>query len=412
MSVGEMWVRAVHEVLSTSVPTIRTGHQEHGERGPAELRLVLGWFGHYASGDGTIYRNLTTELFAPMYVVEDAERFPRAVDAHGATHHNAASYAYPAIVERETAAFRAFFAHLRERDEGVWTVLMIQVENEIAPFGLLRQERSMWRDHSAAANELCEEWGEDDLSFSARLMARRWIRPLTDAGKAEYDLPFFCNFVGLNLYLSNDAHVADFRQNLDRYRVGRNAVCVTETNSDSGPVLPRLCFDAIARYASPIIAPWALNVSYPTPHEPYVLPDGTPAHGAAALAETYGAVNRAAAVVAACAGTDRIAAIVPPLPGEAHAGVIDLAGDELRFSVATDGRFLVIRPTDDEYVIVGCLGSVTVPTRAARRPTCRGITAETGRYDGTEWVHEGEPDGSPSIRPRERFRSLWPERRW
>jgi hypothetical protein len=31
------------------------------------LKLVLNWFGHYASGDGTIYRNLTGEVFAPLY---------------------------------------------------------------------------------------------------------------------------------------------------------------------------------------------------------------------------------------------------------------------------------------------------------------------------------------------------------
>jgi len=32
------------------------------------LKLVLNWFGHYASGDGTIYGNLTGELYAPMYI--------------------------------------------------------------------------------------------------------------------------------------------------------------------------------------------------------------------------------------------------------------------------------------------------------------------------------------------------------
>ncbi len=30
------------------------------------LKVVLNWFGHYASGDGTIYGNLTGELYAPM----------------------------------------------------------------------------------------------------------------------------------------------------------------------------------------------------------------------------------------------------------------------------------------------------------------------------------------------------------
>ncbi len=387
-----------------------------------ELRLVLGWFGHYASGDGSIYRNLTTELFAPMYIVEDAERYPRAEDATGVVHHNAASYAESPIVDRECAAFAAFMRHIRDRDEGEFTVLMIQVENEIATFGLLRQERSMWRDHCEAANALFGEWGEDELSFSARLMARRWIRPLTDTGKAVYPLPFFCNFVGgkladhivggspgedvsiylqecpsldfigLNLYVENDVTVSDFRQDLDRYRIGRNMVSVTETNSDAGPVLPRLCFDAIARYASPIIAPWALNISYPTPHKPYVLSDGTPANGAEALRETYGAIAPAAAPIAAFAATDRLVAIVPPRPGKPHSGVLDLAGSEVRFSVAADGRLIVIRPSAGEFLVVGCRAGITVPTPAARWPACREVSAERGRYDGTEFVPTGEPE--------------------
>ncbi len=63
------------------------------------LKLVLNWFGHYASGDGTIYRNLTGEVFAPMYVVNDEKTYPRAIDADGLVHHNAASYDYDAIIE-------------------------------------------------------------------------------------------------------------------------------------------------------------------------------------------------------------------------------------------------------------------------------------------------------------------------
>src|ERR1700758_3414658 len=43
------------------------------------LKLVLNWFGHYASGDGTIYANLTGNLYAPMYIVEDEVTYPRAV---------------------------------------------------------------------------------------------------------------------------------------------------------------------------------------------------------------------------------------------------------------------------------------------------------------------------------------------
>ena len=47
------------------------------------LKLVLCWFGHYASGAGTIYANMAGDVFAPMYIIQDTARFPRAVDADG-----------------------------------------------------------------------------------------------------------------------------------------------------------------------------------------------------------------------------------------------------------------------------------------------------------------------------------------
>src|SRR5215471_4100031 len=91
------------------------------------LKLVLNWFGHYASGDGTIYGNLTGEIYAPMYVIADEKTYPRAVDADGVAHHNAISYDYEPVLERETAAFRAFMRHLKQVDSEAHTVLMIQV---------------------------------------------------------------------------------------------------------------------------------------------------------------------------------------------------------------------------------------------------------------------------------------------
>jgi hypothetical protein len=114
------------------------------------LKLVLNWFGHYASGDGT----LTGELYVPMYIVQDEKSYPRAVDADGIAHHNAASYDYEPIIDRQIRAFRAFMQHIKDVDSQTHTVLMIQVENEIAMFGVDRQNHKLWRDHSPAANKL------------------------------------------------------------------------------------------------------------------------------------------------------------------------------------------------------------------------------------------------------------------
>jgi len=147
------------------------------------LRLVLNWFGHYASSDGTIYGNLTGELYAPMYIVQDEKTYPRAVDADGIAHHNAASYDYEPIVEREIAAFRAFMQHIKLVDSQTHTILMIQVENEIAMFGVDRRNPKLWRDHSPAANKRFADNGfNDDLKFTAWDLSYNWIRRITDAG--------------------------------------------------------------------------------------------------------------------------------------------------------------------------------------------------------------------------------------
>src|SRR5258708_2124833 len=107
------------------------------------LKLVLNWFGHYASGDGTIYANLTGDMYAPMYIIKDEATYPRAVDGNGVVHHNAASYDYEPIIEREIPAFRAFMQHIKQVDSQTHTILMIHVHNEIALFVVDRKNPKM-----------------------------------------------------------------------------------------------------------------------------------------------------------------------------------------------------------------------------------------------------------------------------
>jgi len=273
------------------------------------LKLVLNWFGHYASGEGTIYGNLTGELYAPMYIVSDEKTYPRAVDADGIPHHNAISYDYSAVIERETAAFRAFMRHLKEVDSEAHTVLMIQVENEIAVFGEDRHNPKLWRDHSTASNQRFREHGfADDLKYSAWDLSFNWIRALTDAGAAEYPLPFFNNYVGgkvadwmiggapgedVPTYLDNcpnisfigvnsyfcaewrsdntcaresPASVDELRAPLRRFGVGRNLPAITEINSGATPLTARIGYIAVGEFGVPLFAPWALTASYPEPH--------------------------------------------------------------------------------------------------------------------------------------------------
>ncbi|MFB3922960.1 MAG: DUF5597 domain-containing protein [Terriglobia bacterium] len=386
------------------------------------LKLILNWFGHYASGNGNIYLNLSGQVFAPMDIIEDAERYPRAIDADGIPHHAAISYEYDAVIQREIAAFRAFMKHIRDVDSQTRTIIMIQVENEIAVFGWERQNRKYWRDHSPIADKLFAEKGfTDDLKYSAWRLSTNWLRPLTDAGAEVYPLPFFLNyvggvirdwmvggapgedvatylencpaisFVGLNLYLPPESSTSDFRSALARYQVSRNLPSITETNSARDPVAPRLAYIAVGEFGSPIFAPWALSDSYPVPYQPYVLPDGSLANGAPALRDTYLSLRAALPQIATYAGTEKLKVFMSRLPGERFSETRDVNGAKVVVSGEGNGQAIVIHPTPNEFILVGYRCEVTLTDDAFQWPGVRQVRVERGRYVGREWKGEGDP---------------------
>lgn len=381
------------------------------------LKVILGWFGHYASGDGTIYRNLTNELFAPMYVVEDDKTYPRAVDALGVTHHNAASYDYQAIVDVETAAFRAFMEHIREVDEQIYTVIMIQVENEIAVFGYDRQNRNMWRDHSDASNEsFAAASFRDDLHYSAWSLTTKWLGPMTDTGKAVYLLPFFVNFVGgqltewmvggspgedvatylencpaidfcgLNLYVQPGRSINDLRGALLQYRVSRNLPSITEANSDLSQMAPRMAFMSVGEFGSPVFAPWALNVSYPKPFHPYIKPDGSIANDGPDLRDCYQTLNKIMVPVSLYAGTSQMKVFMAVQPGQEFSDTRNLGGRKVTVQGQDNGQAIIIQSGENEYIAAGYRCSISIDTAKAVWPDLKGISVETGHWQGLQWV--------------------------
>lgn len=381
------------------------------------LKLILGWFGHYASGSsGNIYSNLDNYLFAPMDIVEDEKTYPRAVDADGKSYHAIISYDYDAVIEREAAAFRAFMRDIREIDARSRTVIMIQVENEISVFNsTAARNPKMWRDHSPRSNELFEAGGyTDDLKYSAERLASGWLRRVTEAGAQEYALPFYMDFVGgelagmlggepgedvatyltlcprtafvsMNLY-SGSAREADLRRRIEPYRVERNIVAISETNSDRSAVAPRLAFLAIGDYAAPLFSPWAFNISWPTRGEPYVLKDGTLANGAFDLMRAYTGVERAAAPIALCAGTEKLKVL---LDGEIRE--TEVAGAKVGVVYDPGGQLMILHPEPDEFLVIGWKASVTLETPMAKWPTLKKLRVEAGRWEGLGWSPAPDP---------------------
>jgi len=387
------------------------------------LKVIVGWFGHYASGDGTIYRNLTTEMFAPRYVIEDDDTYPRAVDARGTRHHNSASYEDEAIVLAEQAAFRACLAHVKAIDHMSHTILMVQVENEIAVFGADRHNQDEWRDHSPAGERGFREAGAtDDLRYSAWSLSSKWIRPLTSAGYAAYPIPLFLNFVGgqlvtgmiggapgedvetylarcpdlsfvgLNYYQSSpDACSTEtMRQTMRPYLVGRNILAITETNSHRCAFTARLAFIAIGEFGAPLFAPWCLTVSYPTPYEPYVLQHGEIGNGAHQLSECYGAIQQALAPISYYARTQHLHVFMSSLPGHVFTDEWSGAGATIRVTGERDGQAIVVALAAGDIVVAGYRCSVSIATETAVWPQLRRIRVEKGIWEGWEWVRQGE----------------------
>jgi hypothetical protein len=399
------------------------------------LKLVLNWFGHYASDDGTIYINLTGNVFAPMYVINDEKTYPRAVDGDNVVHHNAASYDYNGIIEREIAAFRAFLSHIKAVDSQTHTVVMVQVENEIAVFGFDRKNPKKWRDHSPASNQRFSERGfTDDLKYSAWDLSYNWIRRLTDAGMEIYPLPFFQNYVGGEIaewmvggapgedvmtYLKNcpnlsfigvnsyfcaewrpdnscarpsEAGVDELRGPLLKYRVGRNLPAITETNSGTSWVAPRLAYISVAEFGAPIFAPWALTDSYPEPYEPYVLKDGTLANGAFTLREAYSSLGMAIHQISYYAGTDKLKVFMASVPNQRFSQMANVNGERLTVNGEENGQAIVIHPAGHEFLIVGYRCGVEFKHAEFRWPTMKNIRVEKGFWAGDQWNVEGEAE--------------------
>jgi len=399
------------------------------------LKLVLNWFGHYASGDGTIYANLSGDLYAPMYIVSDERTYPRAIDADGVAHHNAISYDYEPIIERETAAFRAFMRHLKQVDSRTHTVVMIQVENEIAVFGFDRRNPKLWRDHSAASNQRFSENGfTDDLKYSVWDLSSNWIRHITDAGAAEYPIPFFHNYVGgkiaewmvggapgedVRTYLENcpnvsfvgvnsyfceewkpdnicsrrsQATVEELRDPLIRYRIGRNLPAITEINSGKTAVTSRLAYIAVGEFGAPIFAPWALTVSYPEPYEPYILSDGNEANGAAALRDTYTSLSKAMPQISYYAATNKLKVFMANSPGQRFSQAEDMSGFKVTVSGENDGQAIMVHPDGREFLVVGFRTRVSWQDAAFTWPEIKKLSVERVAWDGDHWKRDGEAE--------------------
>jgi len=191
----------------------------------AHLRLVFLWFGSWKNG---------TSSYAPVWVKQDYQRFPRIRLREGRTPEVLSTFS-PANWEADAKAFGALLRHIKEVDGANGTVVMVQVENEVGVLGDSR-DRSDLADAAFAKDvpqPLLEALKKNRAALYPALKARweaagaktagTWEQvfgagPETDeifmawnyasyvdkvaaAGKAEYPLPLY-----VNTWLSDPDH--------------------------------------------------------------------------------------------------------------------------------------------------------------------------------------------------------------
>ena len=211
------------------------------------------------------------------------------------------------------------------------------------------------------------------------------------------------SFIGINSYFcaewrpdyscrrESEVTVDELREPLLRYRLSRNLPAITEINSGASPVTSRLAYIAVGEFGAPIFAPWALTVSYPESHEPYVLNDGTLANGAFALRDTYYSLSKALPQISYYAGTDKLKVFMSRLPRQRFSQAEDVNGLKVTVTGEDSGKAIVIHPSAHEFLLVGYRASVSFNDPAFQWPEMNSIRVEKVYWEGDHWNKDGDP---------------------
>ena len=174
----------------STVDQLVNGAREH------KLHLVILWFGTWKNGQAH---------YVPEWVKTDLKKYPRQISSYGKVL-DVLSPNSQTNLDADKRAFAALMRHIKEIDATQHTVLMMQVENESGGIGSVR-------DYSAAAQKeftakvptqltaalrtangtWSEVFGPDADEKFAAYSTSRYINEVAQAGKAEYNIPMYCN---------------------------------------------------------------------------------------------------------------------------------------------------------------------------------------------------------------------------
>lgn len=162
-------------------------------------RLVILWFATWKN---------TSAQYTPEWVKLDPKRFPPNLDQEGKPNYSLSPFGTETL-KADKKAFVALMTHLKKIDAAERTVLMVQVQNEVGTYGLVRDfgkdaqtafeqpvpaaVLARQKPKAAASGSWREVYGDyADEYFHAWAIAR-YIGEIAAAGRAVYDLPMFVN---------------------------------------------------------------------------------------------------------------------------------------------------------------------------------------------------------------------------
>ncbi|MDT7838355.1 DUF5597 domain-containing protein [Aquabacterium sp. OR-4] len=165
------------------------------------LRVVLLWFATWKN---------TSAQYTPAWVKLDPARYPPMRDAEGKPSYCLSPFG-EATLARDRRAFTALMAHLKKTDARRRTVILVQVQNEVGTYGLVRDHGPqaeaafaqvvpaavLARQPALPGRPASGNWREvygdyADEYFHAWAIAR-YIDAVARAGRQVYDLPMYVN---------------------------------------------------------------------------------------------------------------------------------------------------------------------------------------------------------------------------
>ena len=393
------------------------------------LRLILAWFGGFKNA---------AMHFAPAWVKEDIQKYPRMIDQAGNPMRTLATHV-DATIDADAQAFAAFMRHLKEIDGDQHTVVAVQVENEA---GVLGTDR----DHSESANRLFAQrvppevltafhkekpgtWTEVFGPYASETFAAyyqaRYLNRVAEAGKKEFPLPLFLNawtdiqdgfydpgfshpsggpttrmlplykaIVPAVDWISPDIYKRNYVQYVEEatpYARADNPLFIPETGRDL--VFCRSMFYAIGDLKGIGVSVFGVEGSPNSSGDK--IPDGLQD-----LAATYRVISRATPLLAAAKKNGKLRAAVEQEGaatvvldfgdyeamaqfGPTHYGY---GGARAAGTQKTTGRVLIGQIGPEEFVIAGFDSTINFrPRYGSSAPRADFVSAEEGYYENGEW---------------------------